>query len=122
MKSILFVLLVFPGQTATTDSLSAADAPPNVVLTMADDLGFSDLGCCGCEINTPNLDSLAKNGVRFRRFYNNAKCGASRVGLLMGASSFKASQNRYNNLVADPAHANRRAALAKQLKNLLLPK
>lgn len=72
-------------------------APPNVVLIMVDDLGYSDLGCYGGEIKTPNLDTLAEQGVRFRRFYNNAKCGASRVSLLMGASNFKASQNQYNN-------------------------
>jgi len=64
---------------------------------MADDLGFADLGCYGGEIKTPNLDALAENGVRFRRFYNNAKCGASRVSLLMGSSNYKASQNSYNN-------------------------
>ena len=47
---------------------------PNIVLIMADDLGVSDLGCYGGEIATPNLDKLAADGVRFRQFYNNAKC------------------------------------------------
>ena len=50
------------------------DARPNIVLIMADDLGFSDLGCYGSEIETPNLDSLAANGLRFSQFYNTAKC------------------------------------------------
>ena len=57
---------------------------PNIVLIMADDLGFSDLGCYGSEISTPNLDQLAKNGLRFSQFYNTAKCHSSRVSLLTG--------------------------------------
>jgi arylsulfatase A-like enzyme len=60
------------------------DARPNIVLIMADDLGFSDLGCYGSEIETPNLDSLAANGLRFSQFYNTAKCHSSRVSLLTG--------------------------------------
>ncbi|MEC7496742.1 MAG: sulfatase-like hydrolase/transferase, partial [Planctomycetota bacterium] len=51
---------------------------------MVDDLGFSDLGCYGSEIETPNLDALAMNGGRFSQFYNTAKCHSSRVSLLTG--------------------------------------
>jgi arylsulfatase A-like enzyme len=57
---------------------------PNIVLIMADDLGFSDLGCYGGEIETPNLDRLATNGLRFTQFYTNAKCAPSRASLLTG--------------------------------------
>ena len=57
---------------------------PNVVVMMVDDLGFSDLGCYGSEIETPNLDALAGNGARFSQFYNTAKCHSSRVSLLTG--------------------------------------
>ena len=57
---------------------------PNIVLIMADDLGFSDLGCYGSEIETPNLDALAAKGLRFSQFYNTAKCHSSRVSLLTG--------------------------------------
>ena len=57
---------------------------PNIVLIMADDLGFADLGCYGSEIATPNLDTLAANGLRFTQFYNTAKCHSSRVSLLTG--------------------------------------
>ena len=49
---------------------SQAAERPNIVLIMADDLGFSDLGCYGAEIRTPNLDQLARNGLRFSQFYN----------------------------------------------------
>ena len=52
---------------------------PNIVLLVADDLGFSDLGCYGSEIRTPVLDGLAKEGVRFSQFYNAARCCPSRA-------------------------------------------
>jgi|APTNR8051073442_1049403.scaffolds.fasta_scaffold01107_7 arylsulfatase A-like enzyme len=64
-------------------AVAAADRP-NILLVMADDLGFSDLGCYGSEIDTPNLDRLAAGGVRFTQFYNTAKCHSSRVSLLSG--------------------------------------
>lgn len=57
---------------------------PNIVVIMADDLGFADLGCYGGEIETPHLDSLAAEGLRFTQFYNTAKCHSSRVSLLTG--------------------------------------
>jgi len=66
-------------------SISSARADrPNVVVIMADDLGFSDIGCYGSEIQTPNLDALAQDGLRFTQFYNTAKCHSSRVSLLTG--------------------------------------
>ncbi|MGJ8725624.1 MAG: arylsulfatase [Roseibacillus sp.] len=57
---------------------------PNVLLVMTDDMGFSDLGCYGGEVETPVLDQLAKDGLRFSQFYNTAKCHSSRVSLLTG--------------------------------------
>ena len=59
-------------------------ARPNVVLILVDDMGFSDIGCYGGEISTPNLDRLAKGGVRFSQFYNTARCSPSRASLLTG--------------------------------------
>ena len=64
--------------------VSMSGKRPNIVLVMADDLGFSDLGCYGSEIKTPNLDQLASKGLRFSQFYNTAKCHSSRVSLLTG--------------------------------------
>ena len=58
--------------------------PPNIVLILADDLGYSDIGCYGSEIQTPNLDRLAREGLRFTQFYNNAKCIPTRASLLTG--------------------------------------
>ncbi|MBN1479949.1 arylsulfatase [candidate division KSB1 bacterium] len=57
---------------------------PNIVLIMADDIGYSDIGCYGAEIRTPHLDRLAQNGIRFRQFYNMAKCNPTRSSLLTG--------------------------------------
>jgi len=58
--------------------------PPNIVVIIADDLGFSDLGCYGGEIETPNLDKLADNGLRFTQFNNTGRCWPSRAALLTG--------------------------------------
>ena len=65
-------------------SHDARAAKPNVVLILADDLGYSDLGCYGGEIDTPQLDALAKNGLRFTQFYNTARCWPTRGALLTG--------------------------------------
>lgn len=57
---------------------------PNILLILNDDMGYSDIGCYGGEIQTPNLDQLAKNGLRFSQFYNTARCSPSRASLLTG--------------------------------------
>jgi arylsulfatase len=57
---------------------------PNIVIIMADDMGFSDAGCFGGEIKTPNLDKLASNGLRFTQFYNCARCCPTRASLMTG--------------------------------------
>lgn len=57
---------------------------PNIVLILADDMGFSDIGCYGSEIDTPNLDGLAANGLQFKQFYNNPRCCPSRASLMTG--------------------------------------
>jgi len=65
--------------------LSPAEAPrPNIIVIMADDMGYSDIGCFGGEIQTPNLDLLAADGVRFSEFYNTGRCCPTRASLLTG--------------------------------------
>ena len=61
-----------------------SDDRPNIVLIMGDDIGYSDLGCYGSEIETPNLDRLANGGMRFQTFYNMAKCNPTRSTLITG--------------------------------------
>lgn len=63
---------------------------PNIVLIMADDMGYSDIGCYGSEIATPNIDRLASQGLRFTNFYNNAKCCPTRASLLTGLYNHEA--------------------------------
>ncbi len=72
----LLVMFSFRGTTA--------DQRPNIVVIMADDIGYSDLGCYGSEIHTPNLDRLANGGLRFRQFYNMAKCNPTRSTMITG--------------------------------------
>lgn len=70
--------------------ISFAQKKPNVIVIMADDLGYADLGCYGSEIPTPNLDKLAQNGVRLTSFYNTARCCPTRAALLTGVYSHQA--------------------------------
>ena len=76
LPAALFVLLLA--------GTSAVAAPPNIVVIMADDLGYSDLGCYGGEIATPHLDALAQGGLRFTQAYNTARCWPSRAAVMTG--------------------------------------
>jgi len=63
------------------------EGKPNIIIMMTDDSGYSDLGCYGGEIDTPNLDRMAAKGLRFRNFYNNGRCSPTRASLLTGRDS-----------------------------------
>ncbi len=78
-----FALLAAWSAPVTIAAAPAAPRP-NIVLIMADDMGYSDIGCYGSEIQTPHLDRLAAAGLRFVQFYNNAKCTTTRASLLSG--------------------------------------
>jgi arylsulfatase A-like enzyme len=69
---------------------AAAAQRPNIAVILVDDMGFSDLGCYGGEIPTPNLDQLASHGVRFTQFYNTGRCCPTRASLLTGLYSHQA--------------------------------
>ncbi|MBS0000441.1 MAG: arylsulfatase [Cyclobacteriaceae bacterium] len=73
---------------------SKNDQRPNIILILADDMGYSDIGCYGGEINTPNLDRLAGNGIRFTQFYNTAKCFPTRASLMTGLYSHQVGMGR----------------------------
>jgi arylsulfatase A-like enzyme len=83
----------FPLLVLCCGILSASEKP-NIVLIMADDMGFSDIGCYGSEIPTPNLDGLAANGLRFTQFYNSARCSPTRAALLTGLHPHQAGMGR----------------------------
>jgi arylsulfatase A-like enzyme len=85
-------------------NLANAQEPkhPNLVLILADDMGFSDLGCYGSEIRTPNMDRLAQKGIRFTQFYNGARCCPTRAALLTG---LYAHQTGLGDMVGHPTDA-----------------
>src|SRR3954454_17195364 len=78
----LFAFMMMAGLCAS--NARAADARPNIIVILSDDMGFCDLGCYGSEIQTPNLDALAAGGLRFTQFYNTARCCPTRASLLTG--------------------------------------
>lgn len=80
LSCLLLMLLVM----GSSQKAKAQDDRPNILLILADDLGYSDLGSYGGEIQTPNLDQLAEDGVRFTQIYNSARCSPSRASLLTG--------------------------------------
>ena len=92
------VMFAFILQTLYTPAFAAeSKSRPNIVLIMADDLGYSDLGCYGATIiETPTIDELAANGLRFSQFYNTAKCHSSRICLLTGLYPFQAGNHSMN--------------------------
>ena len=78
----ILILMVVVGPARAADANPANK--PNVLVILADDLGYSDLGCYGGEVATPNLDRLAAGGLRFSQFYNTARCWPSRAAILTG--------------------------------------
>ena len=72
----------------------AEQSKPNIILIMVDDMGYSDIGCYGGEVKTPNIDMLAKNGLRFTQFYNTAKCHTTRAELLTGNYAYQIGDQR----------------------------
>jgi arylsulfatase A-like enzyme len=78
------LLSTTPTKPVTARQRSKTNSKPNIIVILADDLGYSDLSCYGGEIDTPNLDGLAKGGLRFSQFYNSARCCPTRAALLTG--------------------------------------
>ena len=116
-QSALFLLVFMP----TTLIGRQGDEPhrPNVLILLADDLGYSDLGCYGSEIATPNLDALAAGGLRYSQFYNTARCWPTRAALLTG---YYAQQVNRDSLPSKTSrNRGERPAWAQLLPDLLRP-
>ena len=79
-KTLITVIAAF----TTINSSGQKCEKPNIIIILADDMGFSDIGCYGSEIPTPNIDKLARNGVRFSQFYNTSRSCPTRASLLTG--------------------------------------
>ena len=78
------VMLLMAGALSQCSFAEKKQDRPNIILILADDMGYSDPGCYGGEINTPNIDRLAANGLRFTQFYNASRSCPSRASLLTG--------------------------------------
>lgn len=89
MKFILCVF-TFTLLVSCSSSISQEKTRPNVIVILSDDMGYSDIGCYGGEINTPTLDRLAGNGLRFTQFYNTGRCCPTRAALLSGVYQHQA--------------------------------
>ena len=83
---IVFLIVAVQSDKTLCFPVAKADSAtrPNIVLILADDMGYSDIGCYGSEIDTPNLNTLAENGLRYTQFYNTARCCPTRASLLTG--------------------------------------
>ena len=83
-KFATFILKTLLPWVVELDAQALSNSPPNVMVILIDDMGFSDLGCYGGEARTPNIDALAANGLKFRNFHNTARCSPTRQALLTG--------------------------------------
>jgi len=87
MVMLAGILLLGRGDFCFAKTNQASGSRPNIVLIMCDDMGFSDIGCYGGEINTPNIDRLAANGLRFEHCYSQPLCTPSRIKIMTGTMS-----------------------------------
>lgn len=101
MKKIIFTLYTV---LALMGIGYAQQKKPNIILILADDLGYSDLGAYGSEISTPNLDRLANEGLRLKQFYNNSICAPTRASLITGQYQHKAGVGYFSNDLGLPAY------------------
>jgi arylsulfatase A-like enzyme len=92
----LVVLILISSQIFSQNS-PIKPGKPNVLVILTDDMGYSDIGCFGSEIKTPNIDRLASNGLRFTRFYNTSRCSPTRASLLTGLYPHQAGMGHLSN-------------------------
>ena len=104
---VCFIFIAFVNSSAKVDAAKR----PNIILIMSDDMGYSDIGCYGGEIQTPNLDGLAAGGIRFTQFYNTARCCPTRASLLSGLYPHQAG---VGHMMSDRGYDGYRGDLNKQ--------
>jgi len=104
---ILATGLALLGDDDRAHSAKAKAPRPNIILILVDDMGYSDIGCYGGEIKTPNLDYLAANGVRFTQFYNTSRCCPTRAALLTGLYSHQAGVGLMTRRTKSPGYKGR---------------
>ena len=101
------ILTLLAALLLTTPAAAQSAKRPNIILILADDLGFSDIGCYGSEIASPNLDKLAAKGIRFTQFYNTGRCCPTRASLLTGLYSHQAGVGHMVQDLGKPAYQGR---------------
>ena len=106
IRYLSIVLMAGACQSSNLPESESKAEKPNIILIMSDDMGYSDLGCYGGEINTPNLDYLAKNGLQFTQFYNTARCCPTRASLLTGLYPHQAGIGHMTNPPGNPTGHN----------------
>ncbi len=129
IQRFIFVALFFVSEVSLNagsrltagESIPASSSKPNVLVILADDLGYSDLGCYGSEISTPNLDKLAAHGLRYKSFYNTARCWPTRAALLTGYYPQQIHRDSLPTVTGGAAPKFRRPAWAPLLPHLLKP-
>lgn len=116
------LLAIATAWSAAVTAAPATDSPrPNVLVILADDLGFSDLGCYGGEIPTPRLDALAEGGLRFRQCYTSSRCCPTRASLLTGLTPHQAGIGRFVGQGSLPGYLGRLADRSVTLAEVLRP-
>jgi arylsulfatase A-like enzyme len=119
MSARALIVLLSTLSTGAVHSFGGESARPNFLVILADDLGYSDLGCYGGEIHTPNLDRLAAGGLRFTQFYNTARCWPSRAALLTGYYAQQVGRDTVPGVAS--GHQGKRPKWAKLLPEMLRP-
>ncbi len=109
------------GAAVAGDSGRAQNTRPNIVVILSDDMGFSDIGCYGGEIQTPNLDALAASGLRFTQFYNTARCCPTRASLLTGLYPHQAGIGHMMEDNKKPGYRGNLNAECRTIAELLAP-
>ncbi|QDK82084.1 arylsulfatase [Spirosoma sp. KCTC 42546] len=105
VMAVLSILLLGGFEKKQTDTVQPKAAQkPNIIVIMADDMGFSDLGCYGGEIHTPNIDFLAANGIRYTQFYNTSRCCPTRASLLTGLYNHQAGIGKMTDAEDEPGY------------------
>ena len=103
-RKIFLLALLLMAHVYSFSQKSKSDQRPNLILIMADDIGYSDIGSYGSEIETPNLDKLAFEGLRLREFYNNFICAPTRASLLTGQYPHRAGVGYFDVNLGIPAY------------------
>ena len=116
----LAIVLAFVSSSLFGADKSNTDRP-NIVFILADDMGYSDLGCYGGDIETPNLDRLAENGLRYTQFYNTARCWPTRAALMTGYYAQQVRRDKLPGTGGGGGNRNRRPKWARLLPDFLRP-